>query len=179
MNTRRQKVWIILFQLNFSYSQPTFPNARGITSNLIGSLSLTNGHCPPPGKWIMKQWPAGVNSRFVEVTEKDILRMQDITFPNDTKKATKLGMKVFRDKQCFNWHNLLTCPSSSDCSVLIAKLRWCCSPWTTTVLPQLHFKVPSKSTRLPLSKTSPFSKIWMSLSLSKMIVISNTPTAST
>ena len=50
----------------------------------------------------MKQWPAGVNSRFAEVNENDILRMQDITIPNDTKKATKLGMKVFRDKQCFN-----------------------------------------------------------------------------
>ena len=50
----------------------------------------------------MKQWPACVNSRFAEVTEKDILRMQDITIPNDTKKATKLGIKVFRDKQCFN-----------------------------------------------------------------------------
>ena len=24
----------------------------------ISSLSLTNGHCPPPGRWIMKQWPA-------------------------------------------------------------------------------------------------------------------------
>ena len=30
----------------------------GISSNLIGSLSLTNGHCPPPGRWIMKQWLA-------------------------------------------------------------------------------------------------------------------------
>ena len=58
----------------------------GITSNLIGSLSLTNGQCPPPGRWIMKQWPASVNSRFAQVTENDI-------FPNDTKKATKLGMK--------------------------------------------------------------------------------------
>ena len=28
--------------------------------------------------------------------------MQDTTIPNYTKKATKLGMKVFRDKQCFN-----------------------------------------------------------------------------
>ena len=50
----------------------------GISSNLIGSLSLTNGQCPPPGRWIMKQWPAGVSSRFAEVTENDILRMQDI-----------------------------------------------------------------------------------------------------
>ena len=30
----------------------------GISSNLIGSLSLTNGHCPPPGMRIMKQLPA-------------------------------------------------------------------------------------------------------------------------
>ena len=30
----------------------------GISSNLIDSLSLTNGQCPPPGRWIMKQWPA-------------------------------------------------------------------------------------------------------------------------
>ena len=45
---------------------------------------------------------AGVSSRFAEVTENDILRMQDITIPNDTRKATKLGMKVLRDKQCFN-----------------------------------------------------------------------------
>ena len=50
----------------------------------------------------MKQWPAGVNSRFAEVTENDILRMQDITTANDTKKATKLGMKVCRDKRFFN-----------------------------------------------------------------------------
>ena len=50
----------------------------------------------------MKQWPAGVNSRFAEVIENNILQMQDVTIPNDTKKATKLGMKVFRDKQCFN-----------------------------------------------------------------------------
>ena len=25
--------------------------------------------CRPPGRWIMKQWPASVNSRFAEVTE--------------------------------------------------------------------------------------------------------------
>ena len=51
---------------------------EGISSNLIGSLSLTNGHCPPPRRWIMKQWPAGVNFRFDEVTENDIPRIQDI-----------------------------------------------------------------------------------------------------
>ena len=68
----------------------------GITRDLIGSPSRTNGHCPPPKRWIMKQWPAGANSYFAEVTENDILRMQDITTANDTKKATKLGMKIFR-----------------------------------------------------------------------------------
>ena len=69
-----------------------------ISSNLIGSLSLTNGHCPLPGMWIMKQWLAGVNSRFAEVTENNILLTQHITTANNTKKATKLGMKVFRNK---------------------------------------------------------------------------------
>ena len=49
----------------------------------------------------MKQWLAGVQSCFAEVTKNDILRMKDITIPNDTKKATKLGMIAFRDKQCF------------------------------------------------------------------------------
>ena len=38
----------------------------------------------------MKQWPTGVNSCFAEVTENDILPMQDITTANDAKKATKL-----------------------------------------------------------------------------------------
>ena len=61
---------------------------------------------------------ANANSCFDKVTKNDILQMQDITIPKNTKKATKLGMKVFRDKQCFNTH-LLTCPVSS---VLIAKL---------------------------------------------------------
>ena len=45
---------------------------------------------------------AGVNSRFAEVTENDILRMQDTAIPNNTKKATKLGMNVFRGKQYFD-----------------------------------------------------------------------------
>ena len=46
---------------------------------------------------------AGVNSGFADVTENDILRMQDITIPKRYKvKATKLGMIVFRAKQCFN-----------------------------------------------------------------------------
>ena len=45
---------------------------------------------------------AGVNSRFAEVTENDVLRMQDSAIPKNTKKARKLGMKVFRGTQCFD-----------------------------------------------------------------------------
>ena len=36
------------------------------------------------------------------MTENDILRVQDIRIPNDSKKATKLGIKFFSDKQSFN-----------------------------------------------------------------------------
>ena len=103
----------------------------------------------------MKKWPAGVNSRLAEVTENDILRMQDITIPNDTKKATKLGMIVFRDKKCFNTQfahiSTVFCPDRQD-SLMPLSLNNSC-PST------LHFKVPSKLTQLPLSKTSPFKKI--------------------
>ena len=127
----------------------------GISSNLIGSLSLTNGHCPPPGRWIMKQWPAGVNSCFAEVTENDILRMQDITIPNDAKKATKLGMIVFRDKQCFNTQfahmSIVFCPDRQASMMSLSLNNNCPSI--------LQFKVPSQLTQLPLSKTSPFKKI--------------------
>ena len=122
----------------------------GISSNLIGSLSLTNGHCPPPGRWIMKQWPASVSSHFAEVTENDF-RMQVITIPSDTRKATKLGMKVLRDKQCFNTQfahmSSVFCPDH-QASLMPLSLNNNC-PST------LHFKVPSMSTQLPLSKTSP------------------------
>ena len=51
----------------------------------------------------MKQWSAGINSGFAEVTWNNILQMQNnITTASDTKKATKLGMKVFRDNKFFN-----------------------------------------------------------------------------
>ena len=103
----------------------------------------------------MKQWPAGVNSCFAEVTENDILQMQDITIPNDTKKATKLGMIVFRDKQCFNTQfahmSSVFCPDRLASLIPLSLNNDCSST--------LHFKVPSKSTQLPLSKTSPFKKI--------------------
>ena len=111
---------------------------------------------------------AGMNSCFAEVTENDILRMQDITIPSDTKKATKLGMIVLRDKQCFNTQFAhMSCVFCPDCqaSLMPFSLNNNCPS-------ALHFKVPSKSTQLPLSKMSPFKKIWMPLSQFKMIVIS-------
>ena len=90
----------------------------------------------------MKQWPAGVNSCFTEVTENDILRMQDIIIPNDTKKAAKLGMIVFRDKQCFNiqFANMSSvfCPYR-QASLMPLSLNNNC-PST------LHLKFPSKLT---------------------------------
>ena len=73
---------------------------------------------------------AGVNSCFVEVTENDILRMRDIIIPNDTKKATKLGMIVFRDTQCFNTQFahmssvLSWSPSFADASLLEQQLSF-------------------------------------------------------
>ena len=98
---------------------------------------------------------AGVNSRFAEVTENDILPMKDITIPNDTRKATRLVMKVLRDKQCFNTQfahmSSVFCPDR-QASLMALSLNNNC-PST------LQFKVLSKSTQLPLSKTSPFNKI--------------------
>ena len=98
---------------------------------------------------------AGVNSCFAKVTENDILQMQDITIPNNTKKATKLGMKVFRDKQCFNTQfahmSSVFCPDR-QASLMPLSLNNNC-PST------LYFKVPSKLTQLSLSKMSPFKKI--------------------
>ena len=127
----------------------------GISSNLIGLLSLTNGHCPPLGRWIMKQWPADINSCFAKVTENNFLRLQDIIISNDTKKAMKLGMIVFRDKQCFNTQfahmSSVFCPDCQASLMLLSLNKNCPST--------LHFKVPSKSTQLPLSKMSPFKKI--------------------
>ena len=100
----------------------------------------------------MKQWPAGVNSCFAEVTENDILRIQYISIANDTKKATELGMI---DKQCFNTQfahmSSVFCPDR-QASLMPLSLNNNC-PST------LHFKVPSKLTQLPLSKMSPFKKI--------------------
>ena len=105
---------------------------------------------------------AGVNSCFAEVTENDILRMQNITTLNDSKKATKLGMDVLRNKHCFDTQlahmSSVFCP---DRQALLMHLS-------------LNNNCPS---------TAPFQSpihVWVLLSVSlKMIVISNISTAST
>ena len=41
----------------------------------------------------------GVNSRFASVSESEILKIQEDAVPQNTKTATKFGMKVFRRKR--------------------------------------------------------------------------------
>ena len=45
---------------------------------------------------------AGVNSRFASVSESEILKIQEDAVPENTKRATKFGMKVFRGKTKLN-----------------------------------------------------------------------------
>ena len=45
---------------------------------------------------------AGVNSRFASISELEILKIQEDAVPENKKKATKLGMKVFRGKRRLN-----------------------------------------------------------------------------
>ena len=47
---------------------------------------------------------AGINSVLPKEPRNDILRMQNITIPNGTKKATNLGMK-FSEKNNILTHN--------------------------------------------------------------------------
>ena len=44
----------------------------------------------------------GVNSRFASVLESEILKIQEDAVPENSKKATKFGMKFFRDKRRLN-----------------------------------------------------------------------------
>ena len=107
---------------------------------------------------------AGVNSRFAEVAEEDILQMQDKAIPNNTKKATKLGINVFRGKQCFNTQfadmSSVICPHSLSQSgdrqappVPLSLNNNCPStaPFFRTCIFFRSFA--------PLSKTSPFRKM--------------------
>ena len=45
---------------------------------------------------------AGVNSRFASVSQSEILKIQEDAVPENTKKTTKFGMKVFRGKRRLN-----------------------------------------------------------------------------
>ena len=56
---------------------------------------------------------AGVNSHFASVSESEILKIQVDAVPENTKKAMKFEMKVFRGKkyfanQCFTVHYKFT-----------------------------------------------------------------------
>ena len=44
-----------------------------------------------------KNKTAGVNSRFADVSKSEILRIQEDTVPENTKKTTKFGLKVFKE----------------------------------------------------------------------------------
>ena len=72
---------------------------------------------------------SGVNFRFAVVTEEEIFQMQKYSIPKKTKKATKLGMKVFRGKQCKQFANMSSALLvTAFSSILIAKLRRYLSP---------------------------------------------------
>jgi len=45
---------------------------------------------------------AGANSRFASVSESEILEIQEDAVPENTKRVTKFGMKVFRGKRRLN-----------------------------------------------------------------------------
>ena len=68
---------------------------------------------------------AAVNFVLPKEPRNDILRMQNITIPNGTKKATNLGMNFSREKQCFNTQFAhmpsVFCP---DRQILLMLLSW-------------------------------------------------------
>jgi len=41
---------------------------------------------------------AGVNSRFASISESEIIKIQEDSVPENMKKATKFGLKVFKGK---------------------------------------------------------------------------------
>ncbi|CAH3013806.1 unnamed protein product, partial [Porites evermanni] len=60
---------------------------------------------------------AGVNSRFAQVSEVEILQIQDKAVPENTKKATKYGLKVFKAWFFYNpllWSKRKGKPASID-----------------------------------------------------------------
>ena len=73
----------------------------------------------PTSREVDNETMANVNSRFSEVTEDNILRMQDNAIPNNTKKATKKGMKVNNVLT----YNFLKCPVSSTLKAFLSPDR--------------------------------------------------------
>ena len=118
---------------------------------------------------------AGVNSVLPKEPRNDILRMQNITIPNGTKKATNLGMKVFREKQCFNTQlahmSSVFCP---DHQVLLMPL-----PLNNSCPSTAPFQSSIQINSSSIEQNVSIQKVWVSLSLLKIIVISYTPTGST
>ena len=51
---------------------------------------------------------AAENSRFVTVTDEEILEINKNAIPENTKKATKYGVRVFQGKKCFNIQTIQT-----------------------------------------------------------------------
>jgi len=51
---------------------------------------------------------AAENSRFANVTDDEILQIQVNAIPENTKKATKYGLRVFQGKKRFNIQTIQT-----------------------------------------------------------------------
>ena len=108
--------------------------------------------------WVKNAWTSRqmreawqICSRFAEVTENDILWMQDITIANNTKKATKLRMKIFRDKQCFNTKfahmSSVFSPAPRQASLMPVSLNNNCPstvPYSKSHPSQLNFHWPKR-----------------------------------
>ena len=69
----------------------------GVSSNLIGLLSLAYEHCSPPTKWIMCDKQNGPQKHFANVSKSEILRTQEdaTCIPGNTKKATEFHLPLF------------------------------------------------------------------------------------
>ena len=69
---------------------------------MIGSLSWAIRQCPPSERWIIpdrfSNQTAGDNSQFAKVLDAEILEIQNDAVPQNTKKAIKISLKVFRGK---------------------------------------------------------------------------------
>ena len=62
--------------------------------NLIGLLSWDNEHYPLGIVYVVKM--AAENSHFAIVEDDEILQIQINAIPENTKKATKYGLRMFQ-----------------------------------------------------------------------------------